>query len=128
MVLIIFAGLLAFAVMMVLGIMNYHERIRELATLKVLGFHQKEMKRLVLRENIWITIFGLPFGVIAGFGLIYMMGAQMTNPDMEISPSISASSIVLGCVLIIVFTMFVNHFMGRKFKNIDMVSSLKSME
>lgn len=48
MVLIIFAGLLAFAVMMVLGIMNYHERIRELATLKVLGFYQKEMKRLVL--------------------------------------------------------------------------------
>lgn len=128
MVLIIFAGLLAFAVMMVLGIMNYHERIRELATLKVLGFHQREMKRLVLRENIWITIFGLPFGVIAGFGLIYMMGAQTTNPDMEISPSISASSIVLGCVLIIVFTVFVNHIMGRKFKSIDMISSLKSVE
>lgn len=128
MVLIIFAGLLAFAVMMVLGIMNYHERIRELATLKVLGFHQKEMKRLVLRENIWITIFGLPFGVIAGFGLIYMMGAQTTNPDMEISPSISASSIVLGCILIIVFTVFVNYIIGRKFKSIDMVSSLKSVE
>lgn len=128
MVLIIFAGLLAFAVMMVLGIMNYHELIRELATLKVLGFHQKEMKRLVLRENIWITIFGLPFGVIAGFGLIYMMQAQTTNPDMEITPFISALSIVFGCVMIIMFTMFVNHIMGRKFKNIDMVSSLKSVE
>lgn len=128
MVLIIFAGLLAFAVMMVLGIMNYHERIRELATLKVLGFHQKEIKRLVLRENIWITIFGLPFGVIAGFGLVYMMQAQTTNPDMEISPFISTTSIVLGCVLIIAFTVFVNHIMGRKFKSIDMVSSLKSVE
>lgn len=128
MVLIIFAGLLAFAVMMVLGILNYHERIRELATLKVLGFHQKEMKRLVLRENIWITIFALPFGVIAGFGLIYMMQAQTTNPDMEISPFISVPSIVLGCVLIMMFTVFVNHIMGRKFKSIDMVSSLKSVE
>ncbi len=128
MVLIVFAGLLAFAVMMVLGLMNYHERIRELATLKVLGFHQKEMKRLVLRENIWITIFGLPFGVILGFGLIYMMQAQTTNPDMEITPFISASSIVLGCVLILAFTVFVNHIMGRKFKSIDMVSSLKSVE
>ncbi|HHV12588.1 MAG TPA: FtsX-like permease family protein [Clostridiales bacterium] len=128
MVLIIFAGLLAFAVMMVLGIMNYHERIRELATLKVLGFHQKEMKRLVLRENIWITIFGLPFGVIAGFGLVYMMQAQTTNPDMEISPFISATSIVLGCALILAFTLFVNYIMGRKFKGIDMISSLKSVE
>lgn len=128
MVLIVFAGLLAFAVMMVLGLMNYHERIRELATLKVLGFHQKEMKRLVLRENIWITIFGLPFGVIAGFGLIYMMQAQTTNPDMEISPFISAPSIVLGCTLILVFTLLVNYIMGRKFKGIDMVTSLKSVE
>ena len=128
MVLIIFAGLLAFAVMMVLGIMNYHERIRELATLKVLGFYQKEMKRLVLRENIWITLFGLPFGVIAGFGLIYMMQAQTRNPDMEISPFISVHSIVLGCTLILAFTLFVNHIMGRKFKSIDMVSSLKSVE
>lgn len=128
MVLIIFAGLLAFAVMMVLGIMNYHERIRELATLKVLGFHQKEMKRLVLRENIWIAIFGLPFGVIAGFGLVYMMQAQTTNPDMEITPFISVPSIVLGCALILAFTLFVNYIMGRKFKKIDMISSLKSVE
>ncbi len=128
MVLIVFAGLLAFAVMMVLGLMNYHERIRELATLKVLGFYQKEMKRLVLSENIWITIFGLPFGVIAGFGLVYMMQAQTTNPDMEISPFISTSSIVLGCALILVFTLLMNYIMGRRFKGIDMVSSLKSVE
>ncbi len=128
MVIIVFAGLLSFAVMTVLGFMNYHERIRELATLKVLGFHQKEMKRLVLRENIWITVFGLPFGVIAGFGLVYMMQAQTTNPDMEISPFISASGIVLGCTLILSFTLLVNYIMGRKFKGIDMVASLKSIE
>ncbi len=128
MVLILFAALLAFTVMMVLGRMNYHERIRELATLKVLGFHQKEMKRLVLRQNIWITLFGLPFGVMLGFGLIFMMQAQTTNPDMEIAPFISAASIVFGSALILTFTVFVNYIMGRKFKSIDMVSSLKSVE
>ncbi len=127
-VLIIFAALLAFAVMMVLGRMNYHERIRELATLRVLGFHQKEMKRLVLRENIWITIFGLPVGIALGFGLIFMMQAQTTNPDMEIAPFISASSIVFGSALILAFTIFVNYIMGRKFKSINMVASLKSVE
>ncbi len=128
MVLILFAALLAFAVMMVLGSMNYHERIRELATLKVLGFRQKEMKRLVLRENIWITIFGLPLGAVLGFGLIVMMQAQTANPDMEISPFISAPSIVAGGVLIFAFTMVVNYIMGRKFKSIDMAASLKSVE
>lgn len=127
-VLIGFAALLAFAVMMVLGHMNYHERIRELATLKVLGFYQKEMKRLVLRENIWITIFGLPVGTALGFGLIFMMQAQTTNPDMEIAPFISASSIIFSSSLMLAFTIFVNYVMGRKFKSIDMVSSLKSVE
>lgn len=128
MILIAFAGLLAFAVMMVLGRMNYYERIRELATLKVLGFREKEMKRLVLRENIWITLFGLPVGTAIGFGLIYIMQAQTTNPDMEISPFISVPSIALGCALILVFTVLVNHIMGRKFRSINMASSLKSVE
>ena len=128
MVLILFAASLAFAVMMTLGSMNYHERIRELATLKVLGFHQKEMKKLVLLENIWITVLGLPFGAALGFGLIVMMQAQTANPDMEISPYISAASIILGCALILAFTLFVNYIIGRKFKGIDMVASLKSVE
>ncbi|MDR2197587.1 MAG: ABC transporter permease [Coriobacteriales bacterium] len=128
MVLIIFAGLLAFAVMMVLGTMNYHERIRELATLKVLGFHQREMKRLVLRETIWIALLGLPCGTLAGFGLVCLMQAQTTNPDMEISPLLAPSSIVLSCALILAFALFVNYLMGRTFKGIDMTASLKSVE
>lgn len=86
------------------------------------------MKRLVLRENIWIAIFGLPFGVIAGFGLVYVMQAQTTNPDMEITPFISIPSIVMGCALILAFTLFVNYIIGRRFKNIDMISSLNSVE
>jgi putative ABC transport system permease protein len=85
-ILIVFSGLLAFAVMMVLGRMNYYERIRELATLKVLGFHRNEMKRLVLRENIWITIFGLPFGYIIGSLLLRAILDQATTPDLEILP------------------------------------------
>lgn len=127
-ILIVFSGLLALAVMMVLGRMNYYERTRELATLKVLGFYPYEMKRLVLRENIWITIFGLPFGYILGSLLLRVILKQATTPDLEILPLIAAFSIALGFVLILLFTMFVNYLMGRKFKGIDMVSSLKSVE
>ena len=127
-ILIVFSGLLAFAVMMVLGRMNYYERIRELATLKVLGFHRNEMKRLVLRENIWITIFGLPFGYLIGTLLLRAILDQATTPDLEILPLITAFSIVVGFAFMLAFTMLVNYIMGRKFKGIDMVASLKSIE
>lgn len=128
MILILFSGLLAFAVMMVLGRMNYYERTRELATLKVLGFYRKEMKRLVLRENVWITLFGLPFGYVVGSLLLRIILSQATTPDLEIKPMITMSSTVAGFAFILGFTMLVNYVMGRKFKSIDMVSSLKSVE
>ncbi|TWH56876.1 putative ABC transport system permease protein [Desulfitobacterium sp. LBE] len=128
MILILFAGLLAFAVMMVLGRMNYYERIRELATLKVLGFYENEMKRLVLRETIWITVFGLPFGYILGSLLLGVIVDQATTPDLEILPMIDLSSIAVGFAFMLGFTMLVNFMMGRKFKNVDMVASLKSVE
>lgn len=127
-ILILFSGLLAFAVMMVLGRMNYYERIRELATLKVLGFYRSEMKRLVLRENIWITLFGLPFGYILGSLLLRAILDQATTPDLEIVPIIGIFSILLGFVFMLAFTMLVNYVMGKKFKSIDMVASLKSIE
>jgi putative ABC transport system permease protein len=127
-ILIVFSGLLAFAVMMVLGRMNYYERTRELATLKVLGFYKKEMERLVLRENIWITIFGLPFGYIIGTLLLRVILQQATTPDLEILPRIAVASIVIGFAFILAFTMLVNYVMGGKFKGIDMVVSLKSVE
>lgn len=127
-ILIVFSGLLAFAVMMVLGRMNYYERIRELATLKVLGFYRTEMKRLILRENIWITIFGLPFGFVIGSLLLRIILSQATTPDLEIAPIIPVLSIAIGFAFILGFTILVNHIIGRKFKNIDMVTSLKSVE
>ncbi len=127
-ILILFSGLLAFAVMMVLGQMNYYERIRELATLKVLGFHQKEMKRLVLRENLWITLLGLPFGYVIGSRLLWAILEQATTPDLEILPLITAFSIITGFAFMLGFTLLVNYFMGRKFKGINMAASLKSVE
>ncbi len=126
--LISFSGLLAFAVMMVLGRMNFHERVRELATLKVLGFRPKEMKRLVLRENLWITLIGMPVGVLAAYGMLSGVLATAVKADMEIAPFLSGISIAAACLLLLGFTMFVNLILGRGFRKIDMISSLKSVE
>jgi putative ABC transport system permease protein len=127
-ILIVFSGLLSFAVMMVLGRMNFDERIRELATLKVLGFHKKEMKRLVLRENVWITILGLPVGIAASFFLLKMVLSLATTHEMEIASHVSVIGVVAGCLMVLIFTLFVNFIMSRQFKSIDMVASLKSVE
>ena len=127
-IMILFAGGLAFAVMMVLGRLNFHERIRELATLKVLGFHKNEMKRLVLRENIWITVFALIPGTFAGFGLLRVILMLARTPDSQSRPFVSAFSFLAVAVLAVGFTLLVNYIMGRKFKSVDMVASLKSVE
>jgi putative ABC transport system permease protein len=127
-ILIAFSALLSFAVMMVLGQINFDERIRELATLKVLGFHNGEMRRLVLRENVWITVMAIPAGVAASFFLLRAVLSLATTPDMEIAPSLSAPGVVIGCALSVVFTLFVNFLMSRKFRGLDMVASLKSVE
>jgi putative ABC transport system permease protein len=127
-IVIVFSGLLAFAVMMVLGQMNFDERIRELATLKVLGFHKDEMKRLVLRENVWITVIGLPFGIVASYFLLKAVLSLAESPNMEIATTLNVLWIAIGCALVLTFTLFVNFLIGRKFKGIDMVASLKSVE
>ena len=125
-ILIVFSGLLAFAVMMVLGHMNYMSAYVS-CNAEGFRFHRNEMKRLV-RENIWITIFGLPFGYIIGSLLLRAILDQATTPDLEILPLVSFFSIVVGFAFMLTFTMLVNYIMGRKFKSIDMVASLKSVE
>ncbi|MDR1531326.1 MAG: ABC transporter permease [Clostridiales bacterium] len=127
-ILIIFAAGLAFTVMMMLGRLNYHERAGELATLKVLGFRRGEMKRLVLRESVWITLFGLPPGLALGFALLRLLLRLSATPDSQARPFVSPLSCVLVCALTLGFTLFVNFLIGRKFKAIDMVSALKSVE
>ena len=72
-VLIVSAGLLAFAVLYNLSNVNISERIRELATIKVLGFYDKEVYTYVTRETILLTIIGIAFGLIAGYFLNYFI-------------------------------------------------------
>jgi putative ABC transport system permease protein len=127
-ILIAFSGLLSVAVMMVLGRINFDERVRELATLKVLGFHKHEMKRLVLRENVWLTLLGIPAGIAAAQVLLGLILSLATTPDLEIQPQTSLLGLAAGCALVLGFTLFVNFLLGRKFKGIDMVASLKSVE
>ena len=127
-VLIVSAGMLAFVVLYNLNNINITERQRELATLKVLGFYDKEVSQYVLRENILLTIAGIIFG--SGFGVIlhrYIIVTVEVDAVM-FGRDILPVSFFYCAVITCIFSAVVNLFMHWKLKKIDMVESLKSVE
>lgn len=127
-VLIVSAGMLAFVVLYNLNNINITERQRELATLKVLGFYDKEVSQYVLRENILLTIAGIIFG--SGFGVLlhrYIIVTVEVDAVM-FGRNIRPVSFLYCAVITCIFSVIVNLFMHRKLKKIDMVESLKSVE
>ncbi len=127
-VLIVSAGMLAFVVLYNLNNINITERQRELATLKVLGFFDKEVSQYVLRENIILTAAGILFG--AGFGILlhhYIIVTVEVDAVM-FGRNIRPVSFVYCAAITCIFSIIVNVFMHRKLKKIDMVESLKSVE
>lgn len=125
---VIFSGALDLVVLYNLGQLNFSERIRELATLKVLGFTPREIKKLVLRENIIITFMGLPIGLLLGPGLHELVLDAGLPKTIQFVPYISLESWIITCVLTICFAMLVNWILGTKFKEVNMVEALKSVE
>lgn len=127
-VLVLFSGTLALVVFYNLGQLNFSERIRELATLKVLGFLPGEIKKLVLRENVIITLMGIPFGMVFGPGLHYAVLTYGLPNTIQFVPYIAPLSFGATVVLTVLFALLVNWMLGAKFKEIDMVQALKSTE
>ncbi len=127
-VLIISAGLLAYVVLYNLNNINITERRRELATLKVLGFYDGEVAAYVYRENIYLTILGVAFGVVLGIFLHRYVILTCEIDTMMFGRDIRPLSYVYSILITIMFTIFVNLTMFYRLRKIDMVESLKSVE
>ncbi len=126
--LIAFSGGLALVVYYNLGQLNYSERIRELATLKVLGFLPGEMKKLVLRENIIVTCLGLPPGFAAGILLHRWVMASALPSSIQFVQHIEPLSMAVIASITVGFSLAVNLMLGSKFKSVNMVEALKSVD
>lgn len=125
---IISAGLLAFIVLYNLSIINITERIKEIATIKVLGFDDSEVSSYIFRENIILTIIGITEGLIAGI-FIHRIVLYMAEVDIVMfGRSISWLSFLYSAVLAFAFSMLVSLVLHNKLKKVDMVESLKSVE
>lgn len=124
--LIAFGGILAVVVLYNLGIMSFYEQIRNLATLMVLGFRDKEVKKLVLTENLIFSAFGVLFGIPSGIMLVreIIKAISMLNMQLYAKPI----SFIIAGILTFGFAWVVNKMLGKKMKNIDMLGALKSVE
>ncbi|EAG0474499.1 ABC transporter permease [Listeria monocytogenes] len=127
-VLITSAALLAFVVLYNLTNINVSERIRELSTIKVLGFYPKEVTMYVYRENIILTLMGIAAGFILGFFLHRFIITTAEVDQMMFSPAISWTSYLFSGILTLVFATVVMVVMHIKLKRIDMIEALKSVE
>lgn len=127
-VLIISAGMLAFVVLYNLNNINITERQRELATLKVLGFYDKEVSAYVYRENVILTLIGVAAGAVFGIFLHRYIILTVEVDAVMFGRNIKPISFLYSGILTIGFSMIVNLFMHQKLKKIDMVESLKSVE
>lgn len=127
-ILILLSGILSFVVLYNLTNINVSERIRELSTIKVLGFYNNEVTMYVVRENIILTIVG----IILGYGVGSLLTAYILNQaatEQVIFPlTIHWIGYVVATLLMIIFTAIVMLVTHRKLKHIDMIGALKSNE
>ncbi|MBL3531834.1 ABC transporter permease [Companilactobacillus zhachilii] len=125
---VLLSGTLSFVVLYNLTNINVSERIRELSTIKVLGFYNNEVTMYIVRENIILTIFG----IIVGYGVGNLLTAYILHQaatEQVIFPlTISWFGYLVATLLMIIFTAIVMLVTHKKLKHIDMIGALKSNE
>lgn len=127
-ILIISAGALAFVVLYNLSSINISERRRELATIKVLGFYDKEVYQYINRENTILTVIGILLGLGVG-NILTMYIIKTCELDMLMfDPTIAPLSYLYAILITAAFAILVNIILYFSLKKIDMIESLKSVE
>lgn len=127
-VVVLCAAGLAFIVLYNLTNINITERVREIATIKVLGFYKKETASYVFRENILLTALGAALGLLLGYFLHRFVMSQIQVDLIAFDVYIKPVSYGYSILLTLVFTFLVNRVMGGKLEKISMTESLKSID
>ena len=123
-ILVIAAAVLGIVVLYNLGIMSYVERSRELATLKVLGFRNKQIGRLLISQNIWLTVTGVIIGLPAGVGALEWMITALAG-EYEMKLMLGPLTYCVSILLTFGVSLLVGLMVAKENKKIDMVEALK---
>ena len=126
-ILVVAAIVLGIVVLYNLGAMSYVERHRELATLKILGFRDKAIGKLLVSQNIWLTFIGVLIGLVGGYGVLYVLVKALVS-EYELSITIGFMTYIVSIALTFGVSLLVGLMVARKNKKIDMVEALKGAE
>lgn len=127
-IIIALSAVLSFVVLYNLSNININERKREISTLKVLGFHDKEVDNYITKENIIFTIFGIILGLFFGYFLTKIVIMTVEIEKARFIYNISLNSYIYTIIITIMFTLIVNLVTHFNLKKIDMIASLKSVD
>ena len=107
--------------------MSYVERSRELATLKVLGFRNRAIARLLISQNIWLTVIGVIIGLPAGVDVLNWLLTALAG-EYEMKLMLGALTYSVSILLTFGVSLLVSLAVARKNKKIDMVEALKGAD
>ena len=125
---VLLSGILSFVVLYNLTNINVSERIRELSTIKVLGFYNNEVTMYIVRENIILTIVGIIVGYLVGNLLTAYILQQAATEQVIFPLTIHLLGYLIATLLMIIFTAIVMLVTHKKLQHIDMIGALKSNE
>lgn len=127
-IIILMSAALAFVVLFTLQNTNISERVRELATIKVLGFYDREVHQYVGREALFLTAIGIIMGIPLGYAFAQTLTSILNLPSIYLAVSLHPASYVISAGLSMIFALIVNGMTARTLNHIDPVTALKSVE
>lgn len=124
---VVAAIVLGIVVLYNLGIMSYVERSRELATLKVVGFRDKHIGRILISQNVWLTLVGIIIGLPLGFLVLKVLIVALAS-EYELKLLVGPFTYIISLGVTMGVSMIVGLMVSAKNKDIDMVEALKGRE
>ena len=128
-VLIVFLAVVLGAVIIYnMGVLSYGEKEYQFATLKVLGFNDKKIKKIFTKQNIWIAVSAAILGMPFGYHITNYVFTMVADRDYDFGAVITINTYIISFIVTVLTAYLISLLIARKIKNIDMVTSLKGNE
>ena len=111
-----------------MGILSYSEKQYQFATLKVLGFKDKKIKKIFIEQNLWITALSIIIGLPSGYYLTAWLFKACLDDNFDFGVHINLSTYLIATIGTFLVSYLVSKILAKKITKIDMVSSLKGNE
>lgn len=128
MLIIVFAVGLGAIIIYNMGILSYSEKQYQFATLKVLGFSDKKIKKIFVQQNNWITVLSIIIGLPTGYYMTSWIFKSVIADNYDFGAYINLSTYLIAIIGTILVSTIVSRMLSKKVNKIDMVSSLKANE